>query len=118
MISINKFFVIFFTKRLKHFNKKLAEDALKKYNVKAKPKESPKLVKDWYKCGKCKKLIEIANLVFEYDKTHGRKTKCPHCKAKLYTFQNSGTFTYDEGGTLIKRKPVPAEVTIKLPKKA
>lgn len=122
MIILNKFFVKLTTRILKFFTAQLGKDVKRKYNVEPaeQKKEEPKLMKDWYRCGKCHKLIDVREMVFEYDKTYGRKTKCPHCKQKIVHFKNAGNLEYDpKTKKLVKKKPAETteECTIKLPKK-
>ena len=96
------------SKEIQNKNKDLLEIANKKV----------KLMPEWYKCGKCRKLIEIRTMKFEHDKKYGRSTKCPYCKNKIYMQTIPKDLKHNENGSLDKEKPFPESGLEILNKKA
>jgi len=86
------------SKEIQKDNKDLLEMAAKKDN--------PKMNTEWYKCGKCKNLIEIRTMVFGHDKKFGRSTKCPFCKTKIYKQGIPKGLKYNEDGNLVRENPI------------
>ncbi|TET97710.1 MAG: hypothetical protein E3J23_08510 [Candidatus Stahlbacteria bacterium] len=106
MIIIKKKLVQIFAAITRRLSISLSKEVQRKNKdlIETELNNNPKLKTQWYKCGKCRNLIEIVNMKFEYDKKFGRVTKCPFCKNKIYIQRIPKDLKYNKAGNLVKEK--------------
>lgn len=92
MITAKKWLIKFFSSIVRFISKSLIKEVQEKHGeelAEEYQKKETKLKTDWYKCGKCKKLIEIKIMKFKFSKISGWLTKCPYCKNEIYKVSNT-----------------------------
>ena len=116
MIALKKHLIEIITKILKAVSASLSKEVNKKYRtdkIKQQQKaKSPKMKDKFYRCGKCRIIIEISKLKWEWCKT-GRYSRCPACGVKI--IKQSHPDGYDRNSNKPYIKPNPFGRPIKRP---